>query len=54
VLRTQRGIKPVYGSVGHRIDLDTACRHVLALSPRYRLPETTRRADQLSRRALVE
>jgi deoxyribonuclease V len=54
VLRTQRGIKPVYVSVGHRIDLDTACRHVLALSPRYRLPETTRRADQLSRRALVE
>ena len=54
VLRTQRGIKPVYVSVGHRIDLDTACRHVLALSPRYRLPETTRRADRLSRRALVE
>jgi deoxyribonuclease V len=48
VLRTQDGIKPVFVSVGHRIDLDTACRHVLATS-RHRLPETTRRADRLSR-----
>ncbi|GAA3135495.1 endonuclease V [Planomonospora alba] len=52
VLRTQDGVKPVFVSVGHRIDLDTACRHVLALSPRYRLPETTRAADRLSRAAL--
>jgi deoxyribonuclease V len=51
-LRTQARIKPVFVSVGHRIDLDTACRHVLALSPRYRLPETTRQADRLCRRAL--
>jgi deoxyribonuclease V len=53
VLRTQDGVRPVYVSAGHRIDLDTACRHVLALSPRYRLPETTRAADRLSRRALA-
>ncbi|MCQ4080517.1 endonuclease V [Streptomyces sp. RB6PN25] len=52
VLRTQRGVKPVYVSVGHAIDLDTACRHVLALAPSYRLPETTRLADRLSRDAL--
>lgn len=52
-LRTQRGVKPVFVSAGHRIDLDTATRHVLALSPRYRLPETTRRADSLSRTALA-
>jgi deoxyribonuclease V len=52
VLRTQRGVRPVHVSVGHRIDLDTARRHVLDLSPRYRLPETTRCADQLSRQAL--
>lgn len=51
-LRTQDGVKPVYVSVGHRIDLETATRHVLALSPSYRLPETTRQADQLCRRAL--
>nr|WP_202447204.1 endonuclease V [Streptomyces sp. SID5468] len=52
-LRTQDGVKPVYVSVGHGIDLDTACRHVLALAPSYRLPETTRRADRLSRDTLL-
>ncbi|WP_433326504.1 deoxyribonuclease V [Spirillospora sp. CA-294931] len=52
VLRTQDGVKPVFVSVGHRVDLDTACRHTLALAPGYRLPETTRRADHLSRLAL--
>ncbi|MEO5875918.1 MAG: endonuclease V [Streptosporangiaceae bacterium] len=52
VVRTQQGVKPVYVSVGHRIDLETATRHLLALSPRFRLPETTRQSDQLSRRAL--
>ena len=52
VLRTQDGVKPVYVSAGHKIDLAHACRLVLALTPRYRLPETTRFADQLSRVAL--
>lgn len=51
-LRTRAGVKPVFVSVGHRMDLPTACRFVLALTPRYRLPETTRLADQLCRRAL--
>ncbi|MFF5447709.1 endonuclease V [Streptomyces sp. NPDC012888] len=51
-VRTQDGIKPVYVSVGHRVSLDTACAHALALSPRYRIPETTRLADSLCRRAL--
>lgn len=53
-LRTQDGIKPVYVSVGHRVSLDNACAHTLALGPRYRIPETTRRADSLCRRALRE
>ncbi|MCT9934186.1 endonuclease V [Planotetraspora sp. A-T 1434] len=52
VLRTQDGVKPVFVSVGHRTDLDTACHNVLALSPSHRLPETTRAADRLSRDAL--
>jgi deoxyribonuclease V len=52
-LRTQDGVKEVFVSVGHRIDLETACRHVLALAPRYRLPETTRAADRASRAALA-
>ncbi|MEU1550789.1 endonuclease V [Nocardia sp. NPDC005745] len=51
-LRTRSGVKPVFVSVGHRIDLDTACAQVLALTPRYRLPETTRHADRLCRAAL--
>ncbi|WP_328552305.1 MULTISPECIES: endonuclease V [unclassified Streptomyces] len=51
-LRTQDGIKPVFVSVGHRVDLDNACAHTLALTPKYRLPESTRRADSLCRRAL--
>ncbi|MEU7140031.1 endonuclease V [Nocardia sp. NPDC046473] len=51
-LRTSTGVKPVFVSIGHRIDLDTACAQVLALTPRYRLPETTRRADSLCRTAL--
>ncbi|TDE39382.1 endonuclease V [Actinomadura sp. 6K520] len=53
VLRTRDGVKPVYVSVGHRTDLDTACRNVLDLTPEYRLPETTRRADRLARDALA-
>ncbi|WP_327580614.1 endonuclease V [Nonomuraea sp. NBC_00507] len=48
-LRTQRGVKPVYVSQGHRIALDTATDQVLRLAPRYRLPEPIRRADHLAR-----
>lgn len=53
-LRTREAVKPVFVSVGHRVSLDTACAHTLALTPAYRLPETTRRADALCRRALRE
>ncbi|MFI1101695.1 endonuclease V [Streptomyces melanogenes] len=51
-LRTQDAVKPVFVSVGHRVTLDNACAHVLSLTPRYRLPESTRRADALCREAL--
>ncbi|MEV0295093.1 endonuclease V [Nocardia sp. NPDC050710] len=51
-LRTRTDVKPVFVSVGHLIDLDTACAQVLALTPHYRQPETTRRADHLCREAL--
>jgi deoxyribonuclease V len=54
VLRTQRGTKPVFVSTGHRIDLDAAAELTLALAADYRLPETTRQADRLSRRVLSE
>ena len=53
VLRTQPGVKPVFVSVGHLIGLDEATALALRLAPRYRLPETTRQADSLSRSALA-
>lgn len=53
VLRTRAGVKPVFVSVGHRIDLDTATSLTVALTPRYRLPETTRAADHACRAALA-
>ncbi|TDE42194.1 endonuclease V [Nonomuraea mesophila] len=48
-LRTQRGVKPVYVSQGHRISLDTATGQVLRLAARFRLPEPIRHADHLAR-----
>ncbi|WP_225845271.1 endonuclease V [Streptomyces sp. HPF1205] len=51
-LRTQDGVKPVYVSTGHLVDLPTVTAHVLSMA-RYRLPETTRQADRLSRDALA-
>ncbi|MER6349450.1 endonuclease V [Streptomyces sp. NPDC001595] len=53
-LRTRASVKPVFVSVGHRVTLPDACAHTLALTPEFRLPETTRRADALCRRALRE
>lgn len=53
VLRTQDGVRPVFVSVGHRISLENAAAQVLALAPRYRLPETTRTADRMCRSALA-
>ncbi|MBB5808580.1 deoxyribonuclease V [Saccharothrix ecbatanensis] len=50
-LRTREGVKPVFVSVGHRIDLDRACAEVLRLCVT-RLPETTRRSDSLGRAQL--
>ncbi|MGW2540860.1 endonuclease V [Kitasatospora sp. NPDC001574] len=52
-LRTRPGVKPVFVSVGHRIGLAEAVDTTLALASRYRLPETTRHADSLCRRALT-
>ncbi|HEX2092975.1 MAG TPA: deoxyribonuclease V [Longimicrobiaceae bacterium] len=46
-VRTRTGVKPVYVSPGHRMDLETAVEIVLRVSPRFREPETTRRSHQL-------
>ena len=50
VLRTRSGVSPVYVSVGNGIDLDSAVDLVLACSPKYRLPETTRQAHDAAKR----
>jgi deoxyribonuclease V len=49
-LRTRTGVRPVYVSVGHRVDLRMAVDLILCSTPngRYRCPETTRRADRLA------
>jgi deoxyribonuclease V len=47
VLRTRDGVRPLYVSVGHEIDLRSAETLVLACAVRYRLPEPTRLADRL-------
>lgn len=46
VVRTQTNIKPVFVSIGHKISLESAVDWILKVSPNYRLPETTRLADQ--------
>ncbi len=51
-LRTQTDVKPVFVSVGHRVGLTEATTLTLRLSGEFRLPETTRAADSLSRQAL--
>lgn len=51
-LRTRPGVKPVFVSTGHRVALATACDWILRLTPRFRLPETTRAADHAVRTAM--
>jgi len=44
VVRTRDNVKPVFVSVGHKIDLPSAVRLVLRSCRGYRLPEPTRQA----------
>jgi len=44
VLRTRAKVKPVYISVGHRADIDSAVQLILACTPKYRLPRPIRQA----------
>ena len=43
-LRTNLGVKPIYVSIGHKVDLQTAIYWVLECCRGYRLPEPTRLA----------
>ena len=45
-LRTKLGVKPIYVSIGHKVDLQTAIYWVLECCRGYRLPEPTRLAHQ--------
>jgi len=53
-LRTQDHIKPVYVSAGHLITQAEAVEWTLKLCTNYRLPETTRQADQAAKRAIKQ
>ncbi len=54
VLRTQKNVKPVFVSIGHKISLETAYAITLEMCKKYRLPETTRAADQLVNKLMKE
>ncbi len=48
VVRTRTDVRPVFVSVGHRVDLDTAIHYVLTCCRGRRLPEPTRWADKIA------
>ena len=43
-LRTRDGTRPIFVSVGHKVDLASALSIALACAPKYRIPEPTRQA----------
>lgn len=53
-LRTQDNIKPVFISIGHKCSIEDVTSITLAITPTFRLSETTRQADQLVKRTLKE
>lgn len=53
-LRTQDNVKLVFVSVGHLCTLENAKDIVVRLTPKYRIPEAIRQADQLVKRVLKD
>jgi deoxyribonuclease V len=51
VLRTRDNTRPLYISPGHKIDLESSIRLVLACTGAFRIPEPLRCADMHSKRA---
>jgi deoxyribonuclease V len=50
ILRTRKGVKPLYLSPGHLITLEESREITLGCVTKYRVPQPLRQADQLSRR----
>ena len=48
VVRTRGGVKPVFVSPGHKMDVPSAVKVVLSLTRGFRLPEPIRRAHHLA------
>lgn len=48
VLRSRKGVKPIYVSTGHRVSLASSVQWVMNCVTRYKLPETTRYAHNLA------
>ncbi|MEJ2546119.1 MAG: deoxyribonuclease V [Calditrichaceae bacterium] len=48
VIRSRTNVKPLFISIGHKLDLDTCLRIVWNCITKYRLPETTRWAHRLA------
>lgn len=51
VVRTRTGVRPLFVSPGHLVEIPGSVRFVLRAAPRFRIPEPLRRADALSRAA---
>ena len=47
-LRTRQDVKPVYVSIGHRVDLDSAIQIIIACGKGFRLPDPVRQAHFLA------
>ena len=50
IVRTRTGVKPVYVSPGHKMDLATSVKIILSLCRHYRIPEPLRQAHILANR----
>ena len=51
VLRTRKGVKPIFVSVGYGLPLEECVHWTLAVTPRFRLPEPIRQADTNSEKS---
>jgi len=54
VLRSRRGVKPIFVSVGYGLPLRECLQWAMATTSGYKLPEPIRLADRLSKRAKLD